>query len=167
MLLKTKLKFYIVKVVLVIVNNCIKMLVTVIGIFYTCNLMANYPSVNIDNFKNIINEKNGKNSLLVNNKYLNQDNSYKQLFLANIQIDQYDVFQKGVQEYSYLKSDGIDNYGYSEHFYDCVGGRKIIYKQYYNNLGKFNSSDVLFVDMKSHALSFDQNICLNILNLMN
>lgn len=130
---------------------------------FNCDVFAveYHPRININDLIDKINNRN--NAMYFNGDNLDERNSFKQVYYRNIIQDRNFSFQKGLIEYSFLKSDGIDSYGYAEHFYDCSNDEKIIYRQKYNNKGDFFSSEVLLVDLSVYSKDFDKFICNDII----
>ncbi len=116
-----------------------------------------HPKLIISDIVEKINNKN--NVLYFNSEILDEKNSFKQVYYKDIVQNRYFSFQKGVVEYSFLNSDGVESYGYAEHFYDCLNSEKVIYRQKYNNQGDFFSSEVLLVDLNKYRKDFDKSVC--------
>ncbi len=137
----------------------VKSITIIYLLIFNCTALATeyYPRLKINDIVDKI--ENSKNAMYFNVNKLDEKNLFKQIYYKEIINDSGLSFQKGLIEYSFLKSDGIDSYGYSEHFYDCLNNNKIIYRQNYNNEGIFFTSDVFLVNLNKYSKEYDKSIC--------
>lgn len=132
-----------------------KYLFILFGFLFNFEISASeyHPRVNIEK----INDNQG--AIYYNSDNLDELNSFKQIYYKDLDLGSDFPFKKGIVEYFFLKSDGVVSYGFSEHFFDCLSNKKIIYKQIYDSNGDYISSETLLVDLNKYGKDYEKPIC--------